>query len=149
MRQRAKATQDGAHEDRHHRAAQIVIPGELIPEPRRERQNPLPDGDIRQAIVHQVGGAFRHATAAATRAEPASFTRERDESIHATRPAVEPREPARQPAAPQERAEFLLDETRQAFSVALARGLLAKRLEMIADDLVQGTLRGTPGLVVE
>ena len=68
----------------------------------------------------------------------------------AGRPAVaaaKPREPAGEPATLQKLPELLLDEAGQAFPVAQAGGLRAKGLEVIAHDLVEHTLRGTPRFV--
>jgi hypothetical protein len=61
--------------------------------------------------------------------------------------APETSEAAGQPPAAQELAEFRLDKPGQSFSVAQTGRLRAKRLEVIADHLIQHTLRGRPRLV--
>ena len=52
-----------------------------------------------------------------------------------------------EPATLQKVPERLLNESRQAFSVAQTRGLRAEGLEMIAHDLVERALRGIPRFV--
>jgi hypothetical protein len=57
-----------------------------------------------------VRGALGHPTATATRTEPASLARERDQPIEAAGRAAEPRKPAGEPAAPEKIPKLLLDE---------------------------------------
>ena len=57
--------------------------------------------------------------------------------------APEPCEARRQTAARQEVATFLLNEARQALAIAQAGGLRAEGFEVIADQLVSGTLLGS------
>jgi hypothetical protein len=48
---------DGTVEDARDAAAQGVVPGEQVAEPVRDGQNPLPNVDVRQHVVHQMRGA--------------------------------------------------------------------------------------------
>ena len=128
---------DGAVQDARHRPTQVVAPGQQVPQPVRERQHPLPHGDIRQHVVHQVRGAFGHPAAAATRTEAAPLARERDEPLGPAGVAPEPGEPAREEAAAQERAELGVDEPRQPLAAAQACRLDAKGLDVLAHDGVE------------
>jgi hypothetical protein len=97
-------------------------------------------------MIEQVGGSLGHPAAAATWTERAALTGKRDKPVEAAVAAAKPREPAREPATLKKVPELLLDETGQPFPVA-GCGLRAKSLEVIAHDLVQRTLRGTPRFV--
>lgn len=60
---------------------------------------------------------------------------------------MKPREPAREPPAPEEVSELLLDKARQSLPVAHTRGICAKRLEVLVHNLVERTLRGVARFV--
>ena len=94
-------------------------------------------------MIDQVGRPRGHAPPSTTRTESTTLTRERDQPIEAAAGAPEPREARRQAAARQEVAKFLLNEARQALAIAQAGGLNAEGLEVIADQLMQGTLLGS------
>jgi len=98
-------------------------------------------------VIEQVGGAFGHPAAAATRTEGAPFTRKRDQPVEAAVAATKSREPASEPATLQKVPELLLDEAGQAFPIAQADSLCAKGLEVIVHDLIKRTLRRTPRFV--
>jgi hypothetical protein len=92
-------------------------------------------------------GAFRHAAARAAWTERASLAREGDQPIELTTGTVEPREAARQPAAPEEIAERLLDEGRQALPVAQPGRLGSECLEVVTDDAVEDVVAERSALV--
>jgi hypothetical protein len=73
--------EDGSHVHAHHRATQIMIPREPVPQAIREAQHPLPNRDVGQHMVNEVRRAFGHAAAAATRTEAPPLARERHEPI--------------------------------------------------------------------
>jgi hypothetical protein len=128
----AQGAEHRAEERGDHRAAQIVVPRQPIAHAIRQAEDPLPYGHVGEHAIHQVRGALAHPTATATRTEPASLARERDQPIEAAGRAAEPRKPAGKPAAPEKIPKLLLDEPRQPFSVAQTRGPRAKGLEGIA-----------------
>ena len=91
----------------HHGLAQVVAPGQQIPEAVRQRQDPLSNRDIRDDVVHQVRGALGHAPAAAARTEPSALARERDQALGLAPDAPEPGEPASEETAREERRAAL------------------------------------------
>ena len=143
----ADPTEHSAHVDGDDGTAQIVIPRQLVPQTMRHAQDPLPHGYVGKHAIEQVSGSFGHPTATAARTERAAFARKRDEPVEAAVAAVKSREPAGQPPALQKVSELLLDEAGQPFTVAQAGGLRAKGLEVLAHDLVERMLRGTPWLI--
>jgi hypothetical protein len=90
---------DGANEYAQHRAAQLMIPGEGIAQPVRQRQHPLADGQSAEHAIHQVRGQFGHAPAATRRAEPAALTGKRNQNLALAVGAAKARESLRQEAA--------------------------------------------------
>jgi hypothetical protein len=128
-------------------AAEIVIPRQEIPQPVRQAQDLLPDGHVGKHSVDEVGGAFRHPAPATAWAQRAPLAGEWDQTVEPAAVAVKPREPAGEPAAPQEIAKRLFHEPRQALPISQARCLRAERLEMIVNDPVQGAVRRRPRLV--
>ncbi len=82
-------------------------------------------------MIEQVGGSLGHPATAATRTERAAFARKRDEAVEAAITTPKSREPVGEPATLQKVPEFLH----------------AKGLEVIAHDLVERGLRGTPRFV--
>ena len=104
--------------------------------------------DIGKDVVHPVGGPLGHPPAAATRTEGAALTGKGDQPIQPAVTAAEPREPAGEPATPKNAAKLGLDEPRQPVPVPEARGLCAERLEVVAHDLVQQTVRRRPRRVL-
>ena len=67
--------------------------------------------------------------------------------IEFARRAAEPGEAGGQTATAEKVEELLLHESGQPLSVTQTSGLRAKRLEVIADHLVQHALRGTARLI--
>jgi len=82
------------------RLAEIVAPGEQIPDPMRQRQYPLPHRDIRDDVVHEVCGTLGHAPAATAWTEAAALAREGDQALGLAPNAPESREPSGEPGAP-------------------------------------------------
>lgn len=126
-----------AHEHTDHGPAEIVVPRQQIAHAIRQAQHPLPHGHVGQHVVHQVRGAFGHAPAATAGAEPSPLARERNQAVGTAPVTAEAREAGGQPAAAQERPEFLLDEPRQPLAVVPAGRLNAERLEVIPNDGVE------------
>jgi hypothetical protein len=89
--ERVHAEQD-ARVHPQHRAAQPVIPRQLVAQPIRHRQHPLPHRHPRQQRVHQMGGPLRHPPATTAQTPPAPFTRN---GTRCSRPRTEtaPRRP--------------------------------------------------------
>ena len=121
-----------AQQHAHDRLAQVVTPGEQVPEAVRQRQDPLSHRYVCQHVVHQMRRALGHAPPAAARAEPPALARERDQALGLAPNALEPRKTASEEAARQERLELRLDKTRHALAVAEVRGLGEKRLQVLA-----------------
>ena len=103
--------------------------------------------DLGEDAVDQVRGPLGDEAPSTTRTEGPPLARKRHEPIDAARSTLKSREPSGQPSAAQKVAELLLDEPRQAFSVAQTGCLCAKGLEVIDHDLVERALRGTPRFV--
>jgi len=118
-------------------ATQIMVPGEEIAQPVRQREHPLPHRDIGEDVVDEMRGPSGHAPSTAARAHRPPLAREGDQTVGATGATSKPSEPAREPAASQKAPELLLDEAGQPFSVAQAGRLGAKGLEVLPDDLVK------------
>jgi len=112
-------------------ATQIMVPGEEIAQPVRQREHPLPHRDIGEDVVDEMGGPFGHAPSTAARAHRPPLAREGDQTVGATGATSKPSEPAREPAASQKAPELLLDEAGQPFSIAQAGRLGAKGLEVL------------------
>jgi hypothetical protein len=119
-RPRAQVAFHGAVEEARHRAAQVVAPRQQIAQPVWQGEDPLPHGDIREDVVHEVRRALGHPPAAATGAEAAPLAGERDQPLGPAGVAPEPGEAAGKEAAAQERIELRLDEPRQPLTVAQA-----------------------------
>jgi hypothetical protein len=124
-----------------------VIPGEQIPDPMGQAQDPLAHGHARKHVVGQVRRERGQPPGSTARAEAAAFTGERDESVRAARRTPEAREARRQPAAAQVRAKLLLHEPWQPLAAAQAGRLRPERLEMLAHDAVDHARAGSPRAV--
>lgn len=90
-------------------------------------------------MIDQVSSPIGHAAPTATRTESSTFARERHQPIESAIRAPEPRKASRKTSARQEVAELLFNEARQSLAVSQVRRLRAERLEVVADQLVQGT----------
>ena len=108
----------------------------------RQAKHPLTDWHVGKDVVDEMCRAFRHAAAAAPRAEPAALTREGDESIEPAGRAPKAGEAAGQTAAPEEVAKLLFHKAREAFAVTQRRGLGTEGLEMVSVYPVQDGGRG-------
>jgi hypothetical protein len=131
-----------------HRATESVVPGEQVAEPVRQAQHPLAHRHVGQNLIDQVRGALRHAATATAWTQRAALAGEGDQPIEPTRATPKPREAARQPPALEKVPERSLDKRRQALAVAKLGGLRPKRLEMVANDLVQNRGFRGPWLVL-
>lgn len=100
-------------------------------------RDPLPHGHVGEDVVHEVGGALSHPSAAATGTEATPLARERHQPLASTRVAPEPGEAAGQEAAAQERCELGVNEPRQPLAVAQPRGLDEKGLDVLPHDGVE------------
>jgi hypothetical protein len=123
------------------------MPREPIPQPVRQTQDPLSDGDIWDDMVHQMRGTFGHAATTAARTQRTALARERDEPVEAAVAAAKPREPPSQESAPEEVPKRALDEWRQAVAVAQPRRLGQEGLEVILHDLVKDAAGGATRFV--
>jgi hypothetical protein len=110
----AQQAEHGAKEHGGHPAAQVVVPGQPLPQPVRQTPHPLPHRDVNNDVVDQVCRAFRHAAATAARTQRPSLARAIDGPVQAAVVAVEPRKAACQVPAPKELPKGTLDESRQA-----------------------------------
>jgi len=143
----AQPAQHGAHVDGDDRTAQVVVPRQLVTNAVRQAQDPLPHGYVGEDAIDQMGGPLGHPATAAARTEAAPLTGKWNKPVEATVTAAKPREPAGEPSTLKEIPELLLDKAGQPFPIAQTGGLRAKGLEVIAHDLVERTLRGTPRFV--
>jgi hypothetical protein len=99
-------------------------------------------GHDRKHVVDEVRRSLRHAARAAAGTHRPALARKRHQAIQAAPAAVKPGEPARQKPTAQESAKLLLDEPRQRVPFVDTCGRGAERLVMIADHLIQHTVRG-------
>ena len=143
----AQEAEDRAHVHPHHRAAQVVIPGQHVAQARRQAQDPLPHGHRREHVVHQVRGALRHAAPATARTKAAPLAGKRHQPIESASVTAKARKPAGEIAAPQKIPELLFDESWQALAVSERRRLGAERLDVFEHDLMEHALRRTSRLV--
>lgn len=77
----------GAHrvdEDPQHRCQQAPVEGQREPQRVRHGQHPLPDRDLGQDVVHQVGGTFIHPATQAARTEASALAAKRHQMPLAT-----------------------------------------------------------------
>jgi site-specific recombinase XerC len=133
----AQEPEDRPHGDAGHGPTQCVVPGQQVPQPMRQTEDPLPDGHVGEDPIDEMRRPLRHPAASTTRAEPPPLARERDQTIQATGGAPESGEAARQTAALQKVPKLLLHEARQPLAVPQQRGMRAERLEVVPDDAVQ------------
>ncbi len=141
----AQGREDGAHEDPEDLLHQGRVVGEPVAKPSRQREDPLPDGDLGEDPVHQVRGRVGHAAAAAGGAEAAAFAREGDQAIEPARIAVYAHESVGEDAAVQEGPELALDEARDGALAFLRAG--EERLELLLDRAVEDALLGAAARV--
>jgi hypothetical protein len=56
------SSEQAVHRAKQHaddRPAQIVVPRQLVPQPVRQTQDPLPDGHVREHVIHEVSWTSR------------------------------------------------------------------------------------------
>ena len=143
----AQPAQHGPHVHRDDRAAQIVVPRQLIPQAMGHAQDPLSDRHVGEHMIDEVRRPLGHAPAATPWAEPATLARDRHEAIHSAGGAPKSGEASSQTSAPQEVAELLLDKSREPFAVPQRRGVRTEGLDMVPHDPVQDRRRGIARLV--
>ena len=132
---------------RQHGPGETVIPRPQVPQPVREREDPLSHRDGRQDVVHQVRGALGHPPAPAARAEAATLTREEDQALERAVPAAHPREAVGQHPAGQELAELPRDELGQPGAIGTIRRGAQKLVQVLTDDGVEHARLGMAGSV--
>src|SRR5438093_1606241 len=110
-------TEHGADGDAEDRAAELVVPGEEVAQAVGQAEHPLAHRDVREDTIDQVCRLLRHAAAATTRTEAASFAREGHEALVGAVVAPHAREAPREHTARQELPELALDETGKAPAV--------------------------------
>ncbi len=94
----------------------------------------MPDRDIREDAVDEVGGHVRHAPTTTGRTETAASAAERDYDVLATVVAVGPKEAVGQDTALEERPQLSLHEVGETGAAVELLGLLEERLEVLGDD---------------
>ena len=122
--------------------AQVVVPGQHVPDPMRHTPDPLADRHVGQDVVDEVRRTFGHAPTATTRTETSPLAQERDEPLGLAATAAEAREAAGEESTPQKRPELVLDETGQPVAVAERGRLGPERLEMVAHNRVEDRCAG-------
>jgi hypothetical protein len=105
-------SQHAANGDAHDGATEVVIPGQEIPKPMRETQDPLTNGHVGEHVIDEMCRAVGHPAPGTTGTKATAFTRERDQAIGPTARTPKPCEATGQLPAPQEIAELLLNEAR-------------------------------------
>ena len=125
-----------------HRAAQPVIPRQLVAQPIRHRQHPLPHRHTRQHRVHQMGGPLRHPPAPAAGTPGTPFTRKWYQVLARPSLALKGRHARLEHVAQQELPKLALDELRQAGSFARFRHRAQERLQMLSDHPVEHGVLG-------
>ena len=108
-----------AHEQLQHLRGQLRVVSQFVTQSDRQRENPLPHGDLREYAVHEERSRVGHATPAARRAETSPLTRKPDEPIMTTPGAPYAHEAVRENAAFEITAELALDERGNATTAAL------------------------------
>ncbi len=143
---------------RQRRCRHVGRQGEVRQDPPRHAVG----ANVTCVVVHQERGALGHAPAAAAstpthtvrasgtpaRTEPSALARERDQALGLAPSTPEPRKPAREEAARQERPQLLLDKARHALAVAAVRGLGEERLQVLPCHPMQHVRSGiTRGVI--
>ncbi len=126
---------DGAQEGPQHVARESRVPGTAIPERMGQREHPLPDRDLGQHPVDEVGCGVGHAAAATGRTEAAALTREGHEPVVAAGVAVDTEESVGQYSALHIASELALDEPSD--GGALPSGSGKERDELRANHFVE------------
>ncbi|MBK7585799.1 MAG: hypothetical protein IPI67_37135 [Myxococcales bacterium] len=137
--------QHGVHERAAHGSKQLGVVREPRAQLERQRQDELPErGVIWQNVIHEVGGARRHAPAQASRAKGAPLARKRHGLLLPAIAASEYRKSSRQDPAIDIALELGAYEAGQRRGEAVLRGFV-ERAQVFAHDPVQGArLRPAP-----
>jgi hypothetical protein len=85
--------EEGPREEVEEPGRDLRIPRREEPEPAREGEHPLPDGDLREDVVDEVVGGVLHPAGVAGRAAP-GLAGEGDEPLEAAVRTADPREAA-------------------------------------------------------
>ena len=131
---------DRAHEDAQHLRGERCIVSHAEAQRERQREDPLPDRDLRKHAIHEPGGGVGHAAAPAGRANAATFAAETDDAILAAGIAVQPDEAVRQDAALEKAAQLAFDEARH--GAALVLPAIQKGFELLTHHLIQDAVLG-------
>jgi hypothetical protein len=100
-----------AHEDVQHRATEPVVVGESVPEPVRDREHPLANGDVGgQDVVDEVHRAFGHPPPPAARTDRPALAGERHQPLERAVPAPYAGEAMSEHAAAEKLPELADDE---------------------------------------
>ena len=102
----------GIDEDATDRGRDVGTERREAPQLEREREHIVANGDGGQNAIGDVGGGVAHPPRAAAGADAPALARERDEQIPTAVVAVKTQEAVREDAAPEIRAEGLLDVMR-------------------------------------
>ena len=137
-----------AHEDVQHRATEAVVVGEPVPEPVRNREHPLADGDVGgQHVVDEVHRALGHPPPPAARTDRAALARERDQPLERTVPASYAGEAVSEHSAAEKLPELVDDEAGHPTAVRFGVQGREEFDEVRADDAVEHTRRRRAGNV--
>lgn len=121
--------------------AQIRIARHSEPQCRRHGEDPLPDRNEQKHAADEIRREFGHSASAARGKERAALAREGDETIGRAMGAVDAAEAVRGVAAREEAAQLVLDVARQAPAAVLVLEPGEERLQVLADERVQGRRR--------
>src|SRR3954467_14702531 len=79
-------------EDARHHPKQLAVVRKPAPPRERERQHPLPQGDLGQYVFDEIGRRRAHVPTETRRAESSAFAAKPDQSTLVARPAPKSRE---------------------------------------------------------
>jgi hypothetical protein len=123
------------------------IPRQVQPHLPREAQDPLPDGNLGEDPVHEIGRRVGHPPAHAGRTEPATFAGEGDDLVMPAIRTAHPGEAVGQNSAVEIALELLPDISRQSFATAPEGRNLQEGRQVLLDHLVEDRLLRTPSPV--
>ncbi len=138
--------EDGSQEGAQDLAREPRIPGAAIAKRIGQREHPLPDRDLGQHPIDEMGRGVGHAAAAAGGAEAAAFAREGDQAVVAAGVAVDAEEPMGEHAALEICPDLAFDEAGDGSALRSRSG--EEGQELRADDFVQEGLFGLVAGVV-
>ena len=138
--------EDGAQESAQDLAREPCVPSAAVSERIRKREHPLPDRDLGQHPVDEMGCGVAHAPSATGRTEAAALTREGHEPVVAAGVAVDTEEAVGEHAALEIGADLALDEAGDGGAPRSHSG--EEGDELRADDFVKEGLLGLVSDVV-